>query len=80
MCGSTARAEKVHTIRLRIGWNYRAVCTKKSDLNASGHRASASTLARDTMSNDRHENGAARFERPAEQALVLAISLERSER
>ena len=42
-------------------------------------RAIASS-ARDTLSNDRRES-AARFERPAKQALALAIpSLERSER
>ena len=55
--------EKVCTTRLRIGQNCRAVCTKKSGLNASGHR--------DALSNDRRES-AARFERPAKQALALA--------
>ena len=30
----------VHTARLRIGQNCRAMCTKKSGLNDSGHRAS----------------------------------------
>ena len=40
-----------------------AVCTKKSGLNASGHR--------DALSNDRHES-AVHFGRPAEQALALA--------
>ena len=54
---------EVRTTRLRIGQNCRAVCTKKSGLNASGHR--------DALSNDRRES-AARFDRPAKQALVLA--------
>ena len=57
------RRREVHTTRLRIGQNCRAVCTKKSGLNASGHR--------DALSNDRREN-AVRFERPAKQALALA--------
>ena len=43
--------------------NCRAVCTKKSGLNASGHR--------DALSNDRRES-AAHFERPAMQVLALA--------
>ena len=54
---------EVSVTRLRIGQNCRAVCTKKSGLNASGHR--------DTLSNDRRES-AARFERPDKQALALA--------
>ena len=54
---------EVCTTRLRIGQNCRAVCTKKSGLNASGHR--------DALSNDRRES-AARFERPAKHALALA--------
>ena len=40
--------EKVRTTRLRIGHNCRAVCTKKSGLNALGHR--------DALSNDWHES------------------------
>ena len=40
------------------------MCTKKSGLNASGHR--------DALSNDRRES-AAHFKRPAKQALALAI-------
>ena len=60
--------EKVLTTRLRIGQNCRAVCTKKSGLNASGHMIATS---RDVLSNDRRES-AAHFERPAEQALALA--------
>ena len=55
------------TTRLRIGQNCRAVCTKKSGLNASGHIATV----RDALLNDRRKS-AARFERPAKQALVLA--------
>ena len=55
---------KVCTTRLRIGQNCRAVCTKKSGLNASGHR--------DALSNDRRRESAAPFERPAKQALALA--------
>ena len=58
---------EVRTTRLRIGQNCRAVCTKKSGLNASGHR--------DALSNDRRES-AARFERPAKQALALALATE----
>ena len=54
-----AGGEKVHTTRLRISQNCRAVCTKKSSFNASGH-----SLARDILSNARHES-AARFERRA---------------
>ena len=54
---------EVRTTKLRIGRNCRAVCTKKSGLNASGHR--------DALSNDRCKS-AARFERPAKQALALA--------
>ena len=54
---------EVRTTRLRIGQNCGAVCTKKSGLNASGHR--------DAFSNNSRES-AARFERPAEQALALA--------
>ena len=54
---------EISTTRLRIGQNCRAVCTKKSGLNASGHR--------DALSNDRRES-AAHFERPAKQALALA--------
>ena len=57
------RSPHYTTTRLRIGQNCRAVCTKKSGLNASGHR--------DALSNDRRES-AARFERPAKQALALA--------
>ena len=57
------RRRKVRTTRIRIGQNCKAVCTKKSGLNASGHR--------DTLSNNRCES-AARFERPAKQALALA--------
>ena len=38
-----------------------AVCTKKSGLNALGHKIATS---RDALSNDRHES-ATRFERPA---------------
>ena len=34
----TCGREKVRPTRLRIGQNSRAVCTKKSDLNALGHR------------------------------------------
>ena len=49
---------EVSATRLRIGQNCRAVCTKKSCLNALGHR--------DVLSNDRHES-AAHFERPAKQ-------------
>ena len=61
-----ARAERKSALQgsgSRIGQNCRAVCTKKSGLNASGHR--------DALSNDRRES-AAHFERPAEQALALA--------
>ena len=54
---------EVSATRLRIGQNCRAVCTKKGGLNASGHR--------DALSNDRRES-AARFKRPAKQALALA--------
>ena len=55
---------EVRTTRLRIGQNYRAVCTKKSGLNASGHR--------DALSNDRCESATC-FKRPAiKQALALA--------
>ena len=54
---------EVSTTRLRIGQNCRAVCTKKSGLNASGHR--------DALLNDQRES-AVRFKRPAKQALALA--------
>ena len=54
---------EVRTTRLRIGQNCGAVCTKKSGLNASGHR--------DALSNNQRESAAC-FERPAEQALALA--------
>ena len=54
---------EVSATRLRIGQNCRAVCTKKSGLNASG--------LRDALLNDRREN-AAHFERPAKQVLALA--------
>ena len=56
------RSQRYKACRLRIGQNCRAVCTK-SGLNASGHRHA--------LSNDRCES-AARFERPAKQALALA--------
>ena len=59
-----AGGEKVRTTRLRIDQNCRAVCTKYSAL---GHCYST---ARDALSNDWRES-AARFERPAKQALVL---------
>ena len=49
-----ARAEKkFRTTRLGIGQNCRAVCTKKSGLNASGNRALALELA---LSNNRRES------------------------
>ena len=57
------RRREVRTTRLRIGQNSRAMCIKKSALNASGHR--------DALSNDWRES-AVRFERPAKQALALA--------
>ena len=63
-----ARAERKFTLtRLRIGQNCRAVCKKKSGLNASGHR---DALSSDWCKSTTH------FERPAEQALVLATELQ----
>ena len=50
-----AGGEKVCTTRLRIGQNCRAVCTKKSGLNALA-------IARDALLNDQHESAAC-FER-----------------
>ena len=52
--------------KARIGQNCRAVCTKKSGLNSSGHSYA--------LLNVRHESAVC-FERPAEQALALAIEL-----
>ena len=49
--------------KARIGQNCRAMCTKKSGLNSSGHSYA--------LLNVWHES-AVRFERPAEQALALA--------
>ena len=66
---SGASGEEVRTIRLKIGQNCRAVCTRKSGLMPW---AIATARARDALLNDGRES-AARFEKPAKQALVLAI-------
>ena len=55
-----------HKARLRIGQNCRAVCTRRVVL-----RAIATARDVHALSNNRHES-AARFKRPAKQALVLA--------
>ena len=66
-----ARAERKSALQrlgqARIGQNCRAVCTKKSGLNASGHSYSETHC----LTNDLRES-AARFERTAKQALALA--------
>ena len=56
-------ARGCYATKLWIGRNCRAVCTKKSGLNVSGHRYA--------LLNDPRKS-AVRFERPAKQALALA--------
>ena len=63
-------------LRIRIGQNCRAMCTNKSGLMP---RAIGIRIARDALSNDQHES-AAHFERPAKQALAVAIEPQREAR